>query len=349
MPNRILSEIHRFPGVVQGRRYGIEIEVENIAASGLPRFPGWTQIEDHSLRGRCAELITPPELIGTLHTRLAAVYSALRGGVWSPSIRCGIHIHANVRWATATELRVILQRYIKAEPLLFLMMGQEREQSNFCVPWYRSTASVEGAAQMLYAWEQFDRIEIDRRLSKYSALNLCPIEDKGTIEFRHAPTFGDEAQAHQWLDTVDAIMTGADIPIGDIMRETGRQRSLLLDIDALANSLVRTREQVPESAWGVPSSMRLAPLNFTKAEVSQTRVSRARAPRLRGAEVAMIADDIVEVARPMYTLEPQELPEWAIRPRSTLADRRAEQAIEIARQEAEHDAFMRDLAGEEDQ
>lgn len=191
--------------------YGIEIEAEEFnplfrgpEGSALSRY--WNVKEDGSLRNFGVEFVSkllPPDKVSNAVHHL---YGRTRK-LWEPSIRSGIHIHANMLGRTLDEVRRVLAYYSFVEPLLFAYVGPEREENIYCVPYYRAPGE---AHTLMTALTQSEYGLRDA--CKYSALFVGPLRTFGTIEFRHAPTFSDPDRLIEWWKLCSAVANSWKLP-----------------------------------------------------------------------------------------------------------------------------------------
>jgi hypothetical protein len=232
---RMLGRRSGFPWAT----YGVEVEAERLiptAASELATGESfsnpllrqmtstyWNATADGSLRHNGVEFVSKPLGIVDARAAFSQVYVAMKEGLFRPSVRTGIHIHANVGTLDSLELREVMRTYAVLEPLLFRFVGPEREQNIYCVPLYRAAneqrnwraLAAELSEPTLTRTVLSRLINVMRSFCKYSALNLESFMRFGTVEFRHAPTFEHYEEAERWLRLVDAVMHFR-IPQGEV-------------------------------------------------------------------------------------------------------------------------------------
>jgi hypothetical protein len=202
-----------------GARYGIEIEVEYAkdvldltayerATSRL--LKNWRSEEDGSLRNQGTELISRPLQPEALTEAISDAYDWINKAGKAPSSRCGLHVHVNMGGHDAERFSDIVATYILAEPYLFGVVGAEREQNTYCIPWYLDLAQyrmAQGLVQSLYAGQPLRKRDIieSGTMCKYSALNVLPLFKYHTIEFRHAAAYRTAAETLNWVRIVEAV------------------------------------------------------------------------------------------------------------------------------------------------
>lgn len=169
---------------------GIEVEVENIR-DHVPIQHSWQANTDGSLRNHGLEFISLPTKPKLVETAINHLFDVLPTSAhFSP--RTSIHVHMNVRDLTLAQVYNIVILYQCFEDLLYKFAGPERKKSIFCVP-LGSTSYYIGMR----------RAFVDRpqgiNWSKYTGLNLAPINNYGTIEFRHLRGTNNRETIFDWL------------------------------------------------------------------------------------------------------------------------------------------------------
>lgn len=191
--------------------YGIEIEAEQYptrrwTADASMLAPYWRLEKDGSLRNNGVEFVSRPTPAAAMEDSAIMLYTQT-GKHWRPSIRTGIHIHSNMLGRTLAEVQRVCAYYAFAEPLLFDMVGVEREENIYCVPWYRAPTEAHNIRECLT--EDIHRL---RDLCKYTALFAGPLRNYGSIEFRHAPTFTTARELLSWWKVCQAISNSWSMP-----------------------------------------------------------------------------------------------------------------------------------------
>lgn len=197
---------------------GIEVEIEralpNKVASFIPTV--WiNQVEDGSLRNNGIEFVTCPHEVKYTETLLGMLFKHLpEKAEFTP--RTSIHVHFNVRDMSIEQVSSVLYTYLAVEKLLYRWVGVDREKSIFCVP-IQETVLMSNFGYLI------SKNNI-RALSwmKYTGLNVLPIREKGTIEFRHLYGTKDLNRILLWINLISCIMeyakkTPADRVINTIL------------------------------------------------------------------------------------------------------------------------------------
>ena len=177
---------------------GLELEIEGWPHSMEQRFGGMSFTEDGSLRataaGRGVEAITKPVAIKYVPKMLSAFYKHFSITESNYSERCSTHVHFNVEPLEFSHISTIALVYQTVERLLFDFVGHDRGNNIFCVPWYQCNLSYNIVSQIEKSGH-----DVFRRWQKYSALNLIPIVEQGTVEFRHLHGTCDVDLITNWI------------------------------------------------------------------------------------------------------------------------------------------------------
>jgi len=157
--------------------------------------------EDGSLRNSGKEFLLPPnkkEPLVKLFTNFHE--DAVNVGPEPFSIRTSTHIHVNMMTSTDVQVKNLLLLYAIFEPLAFAYCGETRKQNIHCVPLnmtHMPNNYKYGLQSIINKWH------------KYTAFNLLPLVDKGTIEFRHLYGTADTNKFRTWLDFIETLWTTA--------------------------------------------------------------------------------------------------------------------------------------------
>lgn len=193
---------------------GCEFEIESIAGHGnLQSDTRFIVDNDHSLRNNGYEYKTRPHpyevtlgLFRLLHEQIKIDKKH------DPfSERTSIHVHVNVGDMEMKSLHQMVLVYALLEPVFFEFAGEARKNSIFCVP-----------LNYTYLPAKYN-LPIDKLVEKwhkYTAFNLLPIKELGTVEFRHLGGTNDEARFKIWLTALRDLRKGIiDNPELDILAE----------------------------------------------------------------------------------------------------------------------------------
>lgn len=243
--------------------FGIEMEIENVPrrySSAEVVIDGWHAVHDGSLRNNGVEFVTRPVTIARANELLGALYAVKRASGMRSSIRTSMHVHVDMRNDTFTTLFGVLAAYCIVEPLLMTMCGRTREESIFCVPYYRSPVPLQQIRKVLY-----EQTEMWERISKYSALNLGCLRTYGTIEFRQAPLWRRREEASAWLSVVEQVVAN------------GRKRNAQgwldrwaeVGIEALIKEILPYSHKVLVKMWAEETGLQSTDINehFTELDI----------------------------------------------------------------------------------
>lgn len=179
---------------------GLELEIEGWDYPEEPQHRGFSFTSDGSLRGPSVEAITKPTRSKYVPALLEGFFGHFEVSKKNYSERCSVHVHVNCQDLTKQQLRNVCMIYQAVERVLFSWIGEVREQNIFCIPWYQCNISSRFVYKFLSATD-----ETVRRWQKYTALNLLPLREQGTIEFRHLEGTCDLRRITTWLNFIGAI------------------------------------------------------------------------------------------------------------------------------------------------
>ena len=168
-------------------RVGIEIEVEGFTASA-PRMRYWVAKHDGSLRDNGIEFVFSNPLGGAdIKSAIDEIDTILFNNRVNLNIRCSTHVHLDVRDLTVPQLKRLILSYVFFETFLFRQSGEHRLKSNFCTP----LSFAEGLLVVLAdVWNSKDPHQflsyLTDRWDKYCGINLLPMRNFGSVEFRMA-------------------------------------------------------------------------------------------------------------------------------------------------------------------
>ena len=178
------------PLVEKATYIGLECEIENVNLSR--RSPYWTITKDGSLRNGGLEFVSHPIKVTRVEQALHELFNSYLYPGFTYSDRTSVHIHMNVRTLTVSQLQTLVLTYMVFEKALFKWVGNDRDKNIYCVPLY-DIVLTEGLVTNLENIRGFGWM-------KYTALNLRPILDKGSIEFRHLYGTNDTKTIITWIN-----------------------------------------------------------------------------------------------------------------------------------------------------
>lgn len=279
--------VHSTPKYLD-ERFGVEVEAEGLVSTEWERMrigvefnepalaatrPLWIAKSDGSLRHNGVEFVTAPIPWESVNKAVHVLWEAFDLGLVRTSIRAGIHVHYNVAHMSPLRYMKLLQTYALAEPLLFQMVGLEREQNIYCVPWYMGDGEQDLMGDVLAYMSNGDPVQAYAAVMqscKYSALFCGPLTSLGTVEYRMAPTFTRREDMLAWLRVVRLVGQHVADPrdpsawatlFGLLSEAWGRQldvgayRAILDDYDVVSRAVQLQPCTYKAESWGQPASM----------------------------------------------------------------------------------------------
>lgn len=174
---------------------GVEVETENVRVWHGDHSPYWKMTEDGSLRNSGREFVSIPIKAYRVENALKTLFERQINEDIDFSERTSIHIHMNVRTLTLEQLKAMVLLYLLFEKCLFRYVDKERYNNIFCVP----LVETDFGRHLLTLFHE-NRLSI--QWTKYTALNLLPIFEKGTIEFRHLHGTKNIEEIIGWINLI---------------------------------------------------------------------------------------------------------------------------------------------------
>jgi hypothetical protein len=200
---------------------GLEFEFEGVKSSekmmeALAEY--WEAHGDNSLHDNGLEFVFHSPMFGRdVISAVKVLLAEATTRKFKTSLRTGIHVHLDARDLSYPQLIGLVLYYLMFEPAIYSWVGQRREANNFCLPWYKTEGSLSDAAELLRAIRQAVQynehdIEVSKladNFHKYAGLNLKPLHQYGSIEFRHLETVTDFTKVLQWINIPLALKKAA--------------------------------------------------------------------------------------------------------------------------------------------
>lgn len=180
-----------------GLKFGTEYEIEAIQAHGAVNSQFYVE-NDHSLRNNGHEYKTKPVSYDKSLELFKFLHANLKYGDDAFSERTSIHVHMNIGDFTTHQAKQLVLFYTLLEPLFFKFVGPKREHSIFCVPLTHTALSKHynlPFEKLVGMW------------SKYTAFNILPVKEYGTVEFRHLYGTKDYETYKKWLTILKELYT----------------------------------------------------------------------------------------------------------------------------------------------
>lgn len=160
---------------------GVELEIEGVQNLEVRM---WNCTEDGSLRNGCELVCARPyngqELFRAIHNLSEAVQASSAEGSW----RCSTHVHMDMRDANSNILKKTILGWAFYEKLMFKCSGYHRYRSNFCPAFAVVQAQVMNASAAFNQEGGHFFSQLVNSWDKYTSLNLLPLSQFGSIEFR---------------------------------------------------------------------------------------------------------------------------------------------------------------------
>lgn len=178
-------------------RASLECEIE--ALQGAPGIVGnFMGKKDGSLRNNGYEYVTSvarsrEELVMEFKT-LHAYLKFIKGDPFSH--RTSTHVHVNVSSLKMSHVRNMLLLYSLYEEFFFSMVKPNRRDNIHCVPLTDTYFPKNYGKTLPYIVESW---------SKYTAFNLKPVQNFGSVEFRHLHGTGNAAEVDTWLHVLENL------------------------------------------------------------------------------------------------------------------------------------------------
>lgn len=169
------------PNLAFNSAVGIELEIEECTFIDIPY---WDCKEDGSLRNGCELVCAAPYAGETLYAAIEALAEGVGNTSAQGTWRCSTHVHLDVRDLGAQELKKLILAYAFYEKVLFKCSGFHRYRSNFCPAFAVVQQQIFNVSTAFNS--NGDRFfgQLVRGWDKYTSLNLLPLREFGSVEFR---------------------------------------------------------------------------------------------------------------------------------------------------------------------
>lgn len=185
--------------VIYGTRYGTELELEQVLEVTDYPYGIRTVEEDGSLRYGGREFISKPL---TFEESVQSFESVMTSPVvvWEDkskrcSERCSVHVHVNFLDVSLERTRNSIYLYFLLEPGFFHVVNESRQNNIYCVPL--------SCTNMIEKTITAPMSSVPILWHKYTAFNVKPLKDIGTIEFRHMHATENVGEFTAWLSYID--------------------------------------------------------------------------------------------------------------------------------------------------
>lgn len=202
MDQRLHSPSDRW--ILPKQLIGVEFEAERVIEIDPDHelHAYYTVKADHSLRDGGLEFVFSNPLMGEdLSRALDLMEKHSKDFVCNE--RTGLHIHLDVREQEQVNTYRLFQLYALYEYFIYKFAGDGRSNSNYCVPWYKSTEQYGFLAHVLNTKDQpLTGTFAEQNISRYMGLNIQSMERFGSLEFRHLQNTHDFQRISDWINLI---------------------------------------------------------------------------------------------------------------------------------------------------
>lgn len=178
---------------------GLELEIEGWVGRSRD-YTGFNFDTDGSLRNHGIEAISLPTKSKFVQALLEGFYKDNVVTKDNYSERCSTHVHVNVLNFNLDQLASVAMLYQVFERLIFNFIGDDRDKNIFCVPWYQANINTNLVDVIRTGkWRNL------QRWSKYTAMNLLAVTNRGTVEYRHLGGTCDVERIMAWVNILGCL------------------------------------------------------------------------------------------------------------------------------------------------
>jgi hypothetical protein len=198
---------------------GVEVEIEEGNRNLIETFqnPFWEVKTDGTLRNSKEDnqlvglefVLTAPLFGKDLLSAVKFICDLALKEKWKINYRTSMHLHQDVRGQNFDAFKNQCVTYALTEPYIYAWAGDRRDESAFCVPWYRAESDISNI-RSLFSTQNSQIQEKASILNRYSGLNLHALSKFGSIEFRHLLTTFDYDKIVKWINIVQKLRAFAD-------------------------------------------------------------------------------------------------------------------------------------------
>lgn len=205
--NITIQDHYRTPPQLDGA-FGIEVEVENCPCDfgDDPRHSLWRVTEDNSLRNHGREFVSRvlnPKSFDKALAQLQVMFNE-RYPDTDANYRCGTHIHYNQGTRTLFDTFEFIMAAIAMERMFLSAFAPDRAQSVYCVPWQDGRGLGRSLRRGMSGYHQALDIMIGNT-SKYTTVNIIPLTQYGTVEFRMFPSTTSTNALKQYVKAIQNL------------------------------------------------------------------------------------------------------------------------------------------------
>lgn len=256
---------------------GIEVEIENHQLRHQPNGNVWVIKGDGSLRNNGVEYVSVPIQASWAPVALQDLLENALDKSCCFSPRTSIHVHLDMQQWEARQALDMLLMYTVFEGLFYKFTGRGRIKNIYCVPLFDTgmlaSCMSKQFSTTLQGW------------SKYTGLNIIPLQSFGTFEFRHMHGTFDVRKVSIWIRLITKL--------AEYVRRTGTEAIQKILQGEMRN--VDYREWIRE-IWGMDSEY----LKFESYEDVRKGVDAMKTAFVDGKYTSQLVKRVQEVRGPYF-------------------------------------------------
>jgi len=189
---------------------GLELETENCNTmiakdyTKLANTHNFDLATDGSLRGAAYEFISRPMRTDNCLMALGDFFKAMKFDEHNYTDRCSVHVHVNCTDMEMEQISSLALLYTVIEEIMFEYVGAGRDTNIYCIPWNQCRQHLDLINKFLA-----DPSSSLKRWNKYTALNLLPLANIGTVEFRQMHGTADMKKLSLWINLIGSLFKWA--------------------------------------------------------------------------------------------------------------------------------------------
>lgn len=216
---------------------------------------------DGSLRGEGMEFNFKGPFSGSKILRATnAMDECSRSLGFTGSYRTSLHVHVDMcDTAFPQDVEQFGAVYCVVEPFLYQFVGNSRNTSNYCIPWYKHPQHFENFRDTIKRNHTEGSMAVVPHLKahkgdKYAGLNCFAIGQFGTVEFRQAPVNMQKSKILIWINLLMRIkqwtVKNPMTPVGVLDLASRRGTQFLQEVfQANYPDAVRLSRNVEADTW----------------------------------------------------------------------------------------------------
>jgi hypothetical protein len=173
----------------------------------------WHVIKDGSLRDGAEFTFNQPLKGANITAALNDLHMFFEGYIYKnkqvePSDRTSVHVHLDFRDNSEKEVLNFIMIYLMVERVIFTYCNINRSKNNYCRPLTDSDFMLLLKDFRYYSENGLFPHLVDairNTCDKYSALNILPLSNYGSVEFRHHQGTSDINSLKNWINIIFSI------------------------------------------------------------------------------------------------------------------------------------------------